>query len=186
MPRGLSDTARAKMLDAAAQVVLDTGVPGFTVDEVARLSGVAKTTIYRHFPNPKQLLVAALDRVMTAPPTPHTGSLRGDVLAYLEAVRPGFADLNLRTVFFEIFVAAARDPELRELHQALLLARSGPTLAIYEHARDRGELRPDIDYPTLLEVVQGPFVVRALTRPATLADLDLEALTDRILTVLTS
>ena len=33
-------------------------------------SGVAKTTIYRHFSSAKELLVAALDRIMIAPTTP--------------------------------------------------------------------------------------------------------------------
>lgn len=183
MPRGLSGAAGAKIRAAAADLVREAGVPSFTIDEVSRRSGVAKTTIYRHFPDPKQLLVAALDHVMVPPPTPDTGSLRGDLLAYLGAVRPNFADVELRTVYFEIFVAAARDPELAEIHQRLMLARSGPTVAIYERARSRGELDPGIDYPTLLEVVQGPFVVRALTRPDSLAHVDIDALTDRILSV---
>ena len=88
MARSLSEAARAKMLGAAADLVLDAGVDGFSVDEVARRSGVAKTTIYRHFPSAKELLVAALDQFMTAPPTPDTGSLRTDLLEYLASVRP--------------------------------------------------------------------------------------------------
>ena len=113
MARSLSEAARAKMLGAAADLVLDAGVDGFSVDEVARRSGVAKTTIYRHFPSAKELLVAALDRIMTAPPTPDTGSLREDLLEYLASVRPTFADVALRNLFFEIYSASARDPELR-------------------------------------------------------------------------
>src|SRR5262245_48706909 len=105
MARSLSEDAREKMLEAATDVVLDTGVARFSVDEVARRSGVAKTTIYRHFPNPKAMLVAALDRAMTPPPVPDTGSLAGDLDAYLRSVRPLFADLRLRTAFFEVFVA---------------------------------------------------------------------------------
>jgi AcrR family transcriptional regulator len=174
------------MLGAATDLVLDAGVGGFSVDEVARRSGVAKTTIYRHFQSVKELLVATLDRVMTAPPTPDTGSLRADLLEYLASVRPTFADARVRTLFFEIYSAAARDPELRELHQSLMLRRAGPTTAIFDHARSRGELAPDIDYATMLEIVQGPFVMRSLTRPETLAGVDLEALADRMLTVLTA
>ena len=114
MARSLSEAARTKMLRAAADLVLDRGVDRFSVDEVARRSGVAKTTIYRHFPSAKELLVAALDRVMEAPPTPDTGSLRQDLLEYLASVRPTFADVALRNLFFEIYSASARDPELRD------------------------------------------------------------------------
>lgn len=168
------------MLDTATELVLAVGVHGFTIDEVARQSGVARTTIYRHFREPRELLVAALDRVMTAPPTPDTGSLRGDLTAYLASVRENFADAALRTVFFEIYVAAARDPELRSLYQSLLRARIVPTLTIYDNGRARHEISADIDYPTMLDIVQGPFVVRSLMRPDTLAEIDLDAIVERM------
>jgi AcrR family transcriptional regulator len=185
MARSLSEDAREKMLAAAVDVVLDVGVARFSVDEVARRSGVAKTTIYRHFPDPKVMLVAALDRAMPPPPIPDTGSLAGDLRDYLISVRPLFADPTLRTVFFEVFVAGWRDPELGALAASLLRGRTGPTRAIYEHANARSELAPDVDYPTLVEIVQGPFVMRALGRPDTMADPDVDALVDRMLLVLT-
>jgi AcrR family transcriptional regulator len=184
MPRTLSDEARTTMLTATGELVREAGIAAFSIDELARRSGVAKTTIYRHFPDTRDLLVAALDALMPAPPTPDTGSLRGDLVAYLRSVRPTFADAGLRTVFFEIHVAASRDADLgRRLHR-LLRDRAGPTRTIHEHARRRGELT--VDYPTMLEVVQGPFVVRSLQRPSSIAALDLERLADRMVAALTT
>jgi AcrR family transcriptional regulator len=184
MARSLSEGTREKMLSAAAVLVVDAGLAGFSVDEVARRSGVAKTTIYRHFSSAKELLVAALDQMMKAPPTPDTGSLRTDLLEYLASVRPGFADVALRTLFFEIYAASARDPELRVLQQTLMRARAEPTRAIFDNARARGELSDELDYPTMAEIVQGPFILRSMFRPETLAEVDLEALADRMVTVL--
>jgi AcrR family transcriptional regulator len=172
------------MLEAATDLALAEGVHGFSIDEVARRSGVAKTTIYRHFPSAKELLVAALDEIMTAPPIPDTGSLRSDLLDYLANVRPNFADMSLRTVYFEIYAAAARDPDLRGLQQSLMRRRSGPTKTMFDNARARGEIAPHIDYPTMLEIVQGPFILRSMFRPDALADVDLEALADRMLSAL--
>jgi AcrR family transcriptional regulator len=186
MARALSTTARTKMLRAAADVVVDVGIGRFAVDEVARRSGVAKTTIYRHFPDQKALLVAALDDAMHAPPVPDTGSLRDDLLAYLDSVGPQFADRRLRTLFFELFLAAERDPELRRLSDELLAGRVAPTSAIYEHAHARGELAPGVDYATMLDVVQGPLVLRSLTRPESLTALDLDAMVDRIIAALSA
>ena len=59
-------------------------------------------------------------------------------------------------------------------------------MTIFENARARGELPPDLDYPTMAEIVQGPFIVRSMFRPETLADVDLEALADRLLADLTT
>ena len=49
-----------------------------------------------------------------------------------------------------------------------------------------GKLPPDLDYLTLAEIVQAPFIVRSMFRPETLADLDIEALADRLLKDLNS
>ncbi len=61
------------MLQHTLAIVVEVGVHGFTIDELARRSGVAKTTIYRHFPTRNELLIAALDGNITIPETPDTG-----------------------------------------------------------------------------------------------------------------
>ncbi len=172
------------MLHAATDLVLEAGVGGFNVDEIARRSGVAKTTIYRHFPDSKVLLVAALDQALEAPPTPDEGSLRDDLIAYMRSVRPLFVDPQLRTLFFEIYAAANRDPELAALYGSLMAERSGPTRAIYDHALARGELSSEFSYPDMLETVRGPLIARAMTRPETISDRALGVMVDRILPVL--
>ena len=60
MARPLSEVARAKMLAAAHEVIVSDGLDACTVDEVARRSGVAKTTIYRHWASREALLADAL------------------------------------------------------------------------------------------------------------------------------
>ncbi len=168
------------MLDAAGEVLLADGVPGFNVDEVARRSGVAKTTIYRHFPSRNELLIAALDRVLQVPATPDTGTLRGDVREFLEVVLPIFADTAVRALFFDLWSAGTRDPELDRLQKEMMAGRAGPTMTIYRRGIERGEIAPDIDYPTALEIIEGPFIVRSLARPESLEEVDLDALTERI------
>jgi AcrR family transcriptional regulator len=64
---------------------MGAGGQGFAIEEVARHSGVAKTTIHRHFPTPNGLLVAALDGATPSSGTPDNGSLREDPLEFLES-----------------------------------------------------------------------------------------------------
>ena len=184
MARPHSKAAQAKMLAAATELVLAAGVRGFNIDEVARRSGVAKTTIYRHFPNPNELLVAALDGAIAVPPTPNTGSLRGDLLEFLASVLPIFANPTVRALSFEIFAAAIRDPELRHLYASMMRGREGPTKTIFDRGQSRGEISPDLDYRSALEIIEGPFIIRSLVRPEALHDIDLESLVDRILKLL--
>ncbi len=173
------------MLKATTEAILELGLHALTFDEVTRRSGVAKTTIYRHFPTKNALIVAALDGVTPVPITPDTGSLRQDLIEFLESVRPIFADPTVRKIMADVQSAALRDKELRTLQTKMLAGRAGPTLTIYERARERGELRDEIDYLTAVEIIEGPFIVRSLARPQALKDVDIEELVDRILVQLT-
>ncbi|MDX2380683.1 MAG: TetR/AcrR family transcriptional regulator [Acidimicrobiia bacterium] len=181
MGRPLSDEARERMLRAALEVVVEIGVPGFTIDEVARRSGVAKTTIYRHFDSRNDLLVAALDGSMSVPATPDTGSLRDDLVEFLTSVRPIFADPIVRALFLDLLAASARDPELAAMQQGMMAQRSGPTRVIYERAKRRGDISPDIGYVEAFDIMEGPFILGSLFRPRSLEHVDIEALVDKML-----
>ena len=45
-----------KLMQATLQIAVDRGISGVTIEEVARRSGVAKTTIYRRYHNADELL----------------------------------------------------------------------------------------------------------------------------------
>lgn len=45
-----------KLMQATLQIAVDCGISGVTIEEVARRSGVAKTTIYRRYHNAGELL----------------------------------------------------------------------------------------------------------------------------------
>src|ERR1700722_14148851 len=75
--------SRETVLATTFQLLSESGVGGFTVDEVARRSGVAKTTIYRHWPTREALVIDACSQISEQPQVPDTGSLQGDVTAIL-------------------------------------------------------------------------------------------------------
>ena len=85
MARPRSDEARRKALDAARELILDKGVVNLTIEDVAAVSGVAKTTIYRHWPERTALIVDTVNAMFEHLRTPDTGSLRGDLEAFFGA-----------------------------------------------------------------------------------------------------
>lgn len=184
MARPRSEAARGKMLDATIELVFDCGVRGVTVNEVARRSGVARTTIYRHFPTRNELLVAALDGALPVPGTPDTGTLRRDLVEFVASVLPIFKDPGLRMVFLDITATATRDPGLHALQRGLAQSRNRPLRAIYENARDRAEIPSEVTYAQAFEIVEGPLIVRAMTNPDALDGFDVEAEVDRMIRLL--
>lgn len=171
------------MLDHATALVLDVGVSGFTIDELAKRSGVAKTTIYRHFPTRNELLIAALDGQIPVPETPDTGTFRGDLVAFLTSLVPIFEDQAIRMVSLDLLALSAREPEITELFQALANARSGPLDTMIERGQHRGEVRTDIDALTLLEVIEGPMFMRSIMRPDQITSFDIESHVEGVLRV---
>ena len=172
------------MLDAAADLLLEHGVRGVSIDAVAKRSGVAKTTIYRHFSSKNELLVAALDGRMPVPEMPDTGTFRSDLIALYRDVIPIFQSAELRALFLDVMAVSARDPELASLRGAMMADRFAVVQTIVGRGIERGELPGDLDFGTMIDVIEGPLILRSLRDPKSLADLDLEALADTAITKL--
>jgi AcrR family transcriptional regulator len=59
---GLKPEARERILDTAYQLFSRRGIRAVGIDEVIERAGVAKATLYRHFPSKDDLVIAFLER----------------------------------------------------------------------------------------------------------------------------
>src|SRR5215475_14064822 len=71
--------SKKPVLAAAHELLSQPGLGGVSVDAVSERSGVAKTTIYRHWRSRTALLLDACSKLGNKPEAPDTGSLKGDV-----------------------------------------------------------------------------------------------------------
>jgi AcrR family transcriptional regulator len=62
MTHARETTPRQRLLDTAARLFYERGFQAVGVDEIVAESGVAKMTLYRHFPSKDDLIVAYLKR----------------------------------------------------------------------------------------------------------------------------
>jgi len=158
---------RAAVLGAAIDLLAERGYSGFSVERVVERTGVAKTTLYRHWPTRDDLLAAAIAELDGAGldgagPLPDTGSVRQDLLD-LQARRVRAA----RTTQWErcmpaLVEAAAHHPELAEMIARLtgqILAQIETLLA---RGVERGEIRHGFDLRLAASALIGPIVFRRL------------------------
>lgn len=173
MARPLSQEARRKAVEAAQQLIATRGIGGCTLEAVAKKSGVAKTTLYRHWSSRNMLLVHAIDCQIERIPTPNTGSLRSDLLTLMAVFQEVANTAEHRRLMLEVMATAATDPELAAVHRSLMQERRRPLCEVVERAIERGEIDP-VDPQLAADFIEGPMVAKMikLGEPVDGADLD--------------
>jgi len=162
MARPRSEEARRKALAAATDLIVERGVGNLTIEEVAARSGVAKTTIYRHWPERASLIIDTVRASFEHVGTPDTGSLRGDLEAFFFGMVRADLSGTVGHLMPCMIDAASRDPEIEMLLDRISIERQQPVLTIVERAQQRGELPADLDTQVVVGTIVGPIVFRKL------------------------
>lgn len=162
MARPRSEEARQAALDATVDLLLANGVDGVTFDDVAARSGVAKTTLYRHFGSKQAMVVTAASSCFVELPTPDTGDLRLDLREIFDRWKDKEEVHRVPDLMPVLLAASDRDPDLHALVLAMLDERRRPIRTVLQLAQLRGEIDPHLDLDTAIALLTGPFVQRRM------------------------
>ena len=176
-----SQRARQAVLNATADLVAEVGVERATIDEIASRSGVAKTTIYRHFASKQVLVVEAVHACIHIPVVTDTGSLRDDLISCFSGTTKASYDGRLGDMMLSLMDAAQRDPELGRLVRAQTDQRRRLATTVIERAVARGVLPADVDVDLLVTLLAGPLVYTKLVRRQRVTDELVAAVVDTVL-----
>jgi AcrR family transcriptional regulator len=128
-----------------------------SIEEVAARAGVGKATIYRRWPS-KGLL--ALDAFVASfreeQPLPDTGSLRGDLLAALQAWVRTVTQTAMGPMLTGLIAEAQHDPELRGAWRDRVIEplRTQHRIML-DRAIERGEIAASVDREVVLDLFFG-------------------------------
>jgi len=153
------------ILDATLQILLEKGYKGLTIDGVAVQTGIGRPTIYRRWPSKPALVIAALAQSVGLSPTPDTGALRTDLLAFQrQQVRLMNSSESRRTTAGLVADLVA-DPELSEVYfRDYIAPRRESMKQALQRAVNRGELRADADFDLIYDLLLGPLFMRSVVR----------------------
>lgn len=173
--------SRARVLTAALDLVAERGMAGATVEAIAARSGVAKTTIYRQWPNQAGLVLDAFRSIAPDAPVPDTGTVRGDLLVLLGGLAAALRSGPAGGLMSALIDSAQRDAEFADLHAQEAQRRHQPVLAVLARGRDRGELPAGADLDELVDRLAGPIFHRRLITGRPLDGRFVEAVVDAAL-----
>ena len=152
--------SRHVVLTTTLELLYESGVGGFSVDEVARRSGVAKTTIYRHWPSREALVLDACSKIAAQQDVPDTGSLEGDLRAILTNIGILLQTANWASVLPSIVDLAERVPEFADVHRRIQHGHAAPLRKVLRRGISSGALPAQIDVAAISAALLGPLFYR--------------------------
>lgn len=158
--RRSKEVVKAASLAAAYELLTETGFSGVSFDEVSRRSGVAKTTIYRHWPSRTSLLFDAVMQFAPRLQTPDTGNLSEDLTALALGLAERLQTGRWASAMPSIVDAGERDADVADFQSRTHAGMMSGFNAIAARAQARGELSPDFDASDLTASIAGPLFYR--------------------------
>jgi len=159
-------TRDAEIMDAAVEVLAETGYDGMTIDMVASRAKAGKATLYRRWASKDELVIDAVACMkkddLSIDALPDTGTLRGDLVAMIKPHSIQDSEKKMQ-IMAGLMSMLNSNPSLSEAaHAAIVEPRASVNRFFMQRAIDRGEIPADADIETLSLVSQAMGSYRTL------------------------
>jgi len=169
--------SREAVLGATVELLREQGYAGVSIDGISRRSGVARTTIYRHFDSVAAIVLSALGCLRctnAAEPTDDpVDDLRQLLRGIIASLQSGLLPL--------VIEAANRDPEFASLRQEFGAERWAEARSIITRIIDTGRIDARTDAGLMTDLVVAPIFYRTLLSGDPVDDDLVEAIIDHLL-----
>jgi AcrR family transcriptional regulator len=144
-----SPQRREQIVEATLDLVAEYGVPGTTLTRIASAVGVTTPALYAHFPNRKEILLAALDVLIQRRSAAHRLATKGTALDRLREIGHRHSilvcsDDKSVLALFE-FIAAPPEEGLRETLGERHLGLVDEIAKVVKQGQDEGTIIKEAD-----------------------------------------
>ncbi|MCU1388480.1 MAG: TetR family transcriptional regulator [Ilumatobacteraceae bacterium] len=154
--RPRSETADHAILAATLEVLAAEGYAGLTMASVIVKAGTSSATLYRRWPTKLHLVAAALASLDSAVTHVDTGSLDGDITAFVDSLAAAYATPR-DEISEEIALELGRNLEFRAVvNEKFRTPRIAVLDSILRRARERGEIGDGVSSKVGYSFVSGP------------------------------
>lgn len=153
----------AAILSATRDLFAELGYDGMSMEAVAARAGVGKATIYRRWSSKDDLIIGAIQEVISGIALPNTGNLRDDLVGLVTlAVR--FMKTSAAGVIFPRMAGevAGRTPLGLRYVETVLGPRRTMLRELLAGAIKSGDLRSDLEVNLMADTLMGPVILRKI------------------------
>jgi AcrR family transcriptional regulator len=162
---------RASVLRTATDLLVEGGPSAVTIDAIVARSGVAKSTIYRHWATRDDVLVSVIEGCAPQIEPPD------ESLAFEDALRALTADLvrmlndpHWARVLPALLVLRTQKHGIADLEQRIEKRQEHAIDAVLRRGFDEGVLAPDVDVDEASALLVGPLLMANLMGKPTVDD----------------
>ena len=155
---------REEIIDAAIDVFAESGYHNAGVADIAKRVGIGHSTFYRHFENKRAILDEVVNTVnersmeaIAADNAPDAANTLDEYRDQAARIGAALADISsdIRVVRLLLIEAASVDTDLRRRIDDMFDLAVQLNAGFYEHGRERGYLRADLDTTATSRAVIG-------------------------------
>jgi AcrR family transcriptional regulator len=155
---------REELIDAAIEVFAESGYHDAGVADIAKRVGIGHSTFYRHFENKRAILDEVVNTVierfmaaLAAENAPEAANTLDEYRDQAARIGAALADItsDIRVVRLLLTEAASVDTDLRRRIDDMVDLAVQVNASFYEHGRERGYLRADLDATATSRAVIG-------------------------------
>ncbi|MEH3143483.1 MAG: TetR/AcrR family transcriptional regulator [Mycobacterium kyogaense] len=163
-PGGRTAQVREAVLEATADLLVDGGLEGVDLSEIARLSGVSKSTVYRRWGTVSALVADLLvDMADTSSPRPTTGSLPKDLRGIARLIQRTLADPRQGRLFAAIIAAATCNRDTGDALAQFYRTRTDVFAPAISEGIARGDAPEGTEPADVIRHLSAPLYYRMLT-----------------------
>jgi AcrR family transcriptional regulator len=156
-------TTQDAITKAALDVLAERGFQAATIEAIALRAGVGRNTIYRRWRSKEELIADALRELATDFDFFGADDLHLLLQSWVREFARTFSDPRLGRLLAGVLGELQRNPVFADVYaDRVLRPRRRALVDRLTQARERGELRADVDVEHVADVLVGPLLYRVL------------------------
>jgi AcrR family transcriptional regulator len=161
--RPRDESVSESITEAVLGLLAELGIRGMSMDAVATRAGVSKASIYRRWDSKEDLVIDVIGGLVVAADATSTGEIRSDLLQVLGRFGAFISELKAGSIFARLAGEVQAGSELgKHYAEAVILPRRAVIAGLITAAKERGELRQDLDVELAVDMLVGPVIIRNL------------------------
>src|SRR4029453_18954048 len=156
--------ARQLVLAETLELMAEHGSAAVTVERIAERSGVARSTIYRRWPDLPRLYFEAFRQLRSRDVHAPTGELAVDLANYIRDTAAHLNDPTYFSIVVFLLANAAVSEHYAKLHLELFNVVSSRGASVFQVGIERGTVLPDTDVWEAADSVRAPLVYTRLAK----------------------